>query len=145
MDLDSLAEAAAAQLQLHTPPLQQDNEIRPSAEAEEDHVTIHGIFSPSEIRVLRELFSASGAYKLQHKKILTLQDVSYDQKLIIQQSSKYNTLFPCPHGWFFDGQLYLNFNGDRQVMRPDIDRLIELYIDDENKRIQEYNLLLTDL
>jgi hypothetical protein len=34
MDLDSLAEAAAAHFQQHTPPLQQDNEIRPSAEAE---------------------------------------------------------------------------------------------------------------
>lgn len=114
-------------------------------EEKEDHVTIHGVFSPSEIHVLRELLAASGTYKLQYKKVLTLQDVTYDQRLIIQQSTKYNTLFPCPHGWFFDGQLYLNFNGDRQVLRPDIDRLVELYIHDENKRIQEYNLLLTDL
>ena len=116
-----------------------------SEKKNEDHVTIHGIFSPSEIHVLRELLAASGTYKLQYKKVLTLQDVTYDQRLIIQQSTKYNTLFPCPHGWFFDGQLYLNFNGDRQVLRPDIDRLVELYIHDENKRIQEYNLLLTDL
>ena len=126
-----------------------DDHCRPAAttseKEKEDHVTIHGVFSPSEIHVLRELLAASGTYKLQYKKVLTLQDVTYDQRLIIQQSTKYNTLFPCPHGWFFDGQLYLNFNGDRQVLRPDIDRLVELYIHDENKRIQEYNLLLTDL
>jgi hypothetical protein len=131
-----------------------DDDGRPAAtaaatttakEEKEDHVTIHGVFSSSEIHVLRELLAASGTYKLQYKKVLTIQDVTYDQRLIIQQSSKYNTLFPCPHGWFFDGQLYLNFNGDRQVVRPDIDRLVELYIHDENKRIQEYNLLLTDL
>ena len=125
-----------------------DDHCRPATSVEEekeDHITIHGVFTPSEIHVLRELLAASGTYKLQYKKVLTLQDVTYDQRVIIQQSTKYNTLFPCPHGWFFDGQLYLNFNGDRQVLRPDIDRLVELYIHDENKRIQEYNLLLTDL
>ena len=111
----------------------------------EDRVIIHGVFSPSEIAVVKELLKASVTYKLQKKHNVTVADITYDQKLFIQQSHKYNSSFPCPHGWFFDGQLYLNFNGERQVIRPDIDRLIELYIDDENKKIQEYNLLLNHL
>ncbi|CAM9889768.1 unnamed protein product, partial [Heterosigma akashiwo] len=44
---------------------------------------------------------------------------------------------PLPEGWFFDGSVYVDINGNRLTHRPDIDHFIEKFIETENRRISD--------
>jgi hypothetical protein len=37
-----------------------------------------------------------------------------------------------PEGWFFDGTYYLSYNGDKEVVHPNLEFIINLFVEEEN-------------
>jgi len=125
--------------------------VRPAASAlaiEEklgDDLIVQGIFGVQEETLLKDLFKMCAQYKLNPKPLLTVDRVSERDRHAVQRNAKYSNKFELPGGWWYDGQSYINLNGDRKQLRPDIEQLLNLYIEDENTKIAEYNSLLSDL
>lgn len=46
---------------------------------------------------------------------------------------------PPPDNFFFDGNYYIDSDGTRMIRHPYLEQEIELYIEDENERIGEFN------
>ena len=44
-----------------------------------------------------------------------------------------------PDGWFFNGYMYLNYEGVVQPEHPNLEMIIKNYIDEENSQIGDYN------
>lgn len=44
-----------------------------------------------------------------------------------------------PDGWFFNGYLYLNWDGKTQETHPNLEGIIKMYIDEMNSEIGDYN------
>ena len=44
-----------------------------------------------------------------------------------------------PDGWFFNGYMYLNFEGVVQPEHPNLEMIIKNYIDEQNSQIGDYN------
>lgn len=44
-----------------------------------------------------------------------------------------------PEGWFFNGYMYLNFDGIQQPDHPNIEAIIKVYLDEQNSQIGDYN------
>jgi hypothetical protein len=44
-----------------------------------------------------------------------------------------------PDGWFFNGYLYLNYDGITQEEHPNLEAIIKAYVDEQNAEIGEYN------
>ena len=105
-------------------------------------ITIQGIFSKKEINFLTEIFKISSQYKLPNKELLTIESVTTEQSLNIQNMTKYSSQCTLPGNWWFDGHSYIDINGMKRLLRPDIDKLLALYIHDENLKIREYNEML---
>jgi hypothetical protein len=52
---------------------------------------------------------------------------------------------PLPPGYWYDGQFYLDHQGQRYELRPDIDEIIQDYMERENKKRSLYNSWLEEL
>lgn len=105
---------------------------------------VQGIFSCDEVALLKAMFELCVQHKLKPRSLISAENVSVSQQLALQSSdSKYNVAYnTLPSGWWFDGQGYVNINGTRRQLRPDINCLIDSYIIDENAKIVKYNALL---
>lgn len=44
-----------------------------------------------------------------------------------------------PEGWFFNGFMYLNFDGVTQVEHPCLETIIRQYVEEVNADIGDYN------
>jgi hypothetical protein len=103
---------------------------------------VQGIFGKQEVSLLQELFQACAQYVLPPKAPLTADAVGVSDRLRIQSMPQYANQFALPGNWWFDGQAYVDINGTRRPLRPDIDKLVDLYVAAENAKIAEYNELL---
>lgn len=45
----------------------------------------------------------------------------------------------CPEGWYFDGRMYMTFEGDRKYEHPDNQKFINEYLEDANNKIKASN------
>ena len=105
-------------------------------------LTIEGIFGKQELNLLEELFCACAQYSLPQKKALTPDQVSTEQRLKIQSMPRFADQFELPGNWWYDGQFYVDINGTRRPLRPDIDVLVDAYVAVENVKIAQFNELL---
>ena len=124
--------------------------LRPTpvgAEASNSDVglVVQGVLGKQEIALLQELFAACAQFKLQPKPVLALEDVNLTDRLRVQNNDKYASQCALPGNWWYDGQTYVDISGTRRPLRPDIDKLVELYLVDENAKIAEYNALLNEI
>jgi hypothetical protein len=103
------------------------------------------VLGKQEIGLLHELFAACAQYTLPRKASLTIDQVGLSDRLRIQNTPRYADKFALPGNWWFDGQTYVDIAGTRRALRPDIDKLVEVYVDVENARIAEYNEMLLNV
>lgn len=108
-------------------------------------LVVHGVLGKQEIALLEELFAACAQFKLQPRPALALDDVNLADRLRVQNTDKYASQCALPGNWWYDGQTYVDISGTRRPLRPDIDKLVELYLVDENAKIAEYNALLDEI
>lgn len=102
-------------------------------------LNIIGCFTSNDVKYLKSLFEICVPFKLQAKNDIQFNDVSKQLYSYIEKT--YNDI-PLPSGWWFDGLGYIDIHGTRLNNRPDIDNLIQHYIQDKNKEIHEYNQIL---
>ena len=104
-----------------------------------------GCFTARQAALLRQLLHLCAQYRLRPKPHLTLRDVSKAEKLSVQANPNYCNLRELPAGWWFDGVSYVDIDGTRRDLRPDIELLLEAYVQDTNARVDEYNHMLSCL
>ena len=66
----------------------------------------------------------------------TRETVSQEEIEILKEKYVSSQL---PDGWFFNGFLYLNYDGDTQVEHPNLEGIIKGYIEEQNAEIGDYN------
>jgi hypothetical protein len=105
------------------------------------NLTVQGAFvKPTEI-LLSKLFNSCEKLNLQSKCYLNHGDVTVKMREAAQL--KYcgvnHKLRALPGGWWFDGNVYLDVDGNRRQFRPDIDDILDDYLIEKNKEIEDYN------
>lgn len=115
------------------------------AEASAVGLTIQGVLGKQEVALLEELFAACAQFRLQPRAKRTPEEVTLAERLAIQLNKKYADQCALPGNWWFDGQTYVDINGTRRPLRPDIDKLVDLYLVDEHAQVAEYNALLVEM
>eukprot|EP01032_Pedospumella_encystans_P011063 gene11063-12896_t len=108
-------------------------------------LVVHGVLGKQEVALLEELFAACTQFKLHPKALLSAEEVGLAERLRVQNLTQYSSLFELPGNWWFDGQSYVDISGTRRPLRPDIDKLVDLYLVNENAKIVEYNAMLKDI
>eukprot|EP01041_Mallomonas_annulata_P000798 gene798-1550_t len=107
-----------------------------------NEMVIHGLFSDEQIILLQEIFGWCERYLLKQERHLVLKDIGPEHAEKLQEPFITDTL---PHGWFYDGSHFLDFNGNRRILRPDIDDIVLNYIEEKNSSIDEYNSILDEI
>lgn len=116
-----------------------------SASAELDALTVQGLFSSTGpvADVVRRIFSYCGVMRLQAKAFVSSSTERATADLLaIQKKYGHDDL---PSGWWYDGITYLDIEGNRREVRPDISQILEKYVAEENVKIQAYNDLLAEV
>jgi hypothetical protein len=106
---------------------------------------VQGVLGKQEVALLHDLFAACAQYRMKPKATLTAEDVSTSERARIQNDKKYSNIFELPGNWWFNGQYYIDISGNQRQLRPDIDRLVERYVVDENIKIDAYNALIAEM
>lgn len=106
--------------------------------------TLIGSFSKEALFVLQELFKACEKFQMTRKKLLRQEETNKYEKIRIQALKRFKDR-PLPAGWWFDGHFFVDHRGDNSELRPDIENIVEEYIQHENMKITDYNTLLNDL
>lgn len=115
-----------------------------TGDADTEWLTIQGTLDTDDVTLLNALLKLCATFKLQPKQTLQAGDISTTQRAVIQQDSKYKDM-PLPSGVWFDGQYYVDINGTKLDIRPDIDALLAKFLIEENRKIKVYNSLLADI
>lgn len=112
-----------------------------------DSLTVQGSFRKPTLTLLMELFSSCGTLQLQPKVYLTRGDLTTSTiKRIHSRYCETNIIDkPLPNGWWYDGNVYLDIDGNRREYRPDLELILDQYLILKNKEILEYNILLQSL
>jgi hypothetical protein len=111
------------------------------------NLTVQGAFVKSTETLLCKLFNSCEKLNLQSKSYLNHGDVTVKMREAAQL--KYcgvnHKLRALPGGWWFDGNVYLDVDGNRRPFRPDIDDILDDYLIEKNKEIEDYNNHLNDI
>lgn len=112
-----------------------------------DSLKMQGSFRKPTHALLLELFSSCGALQLKPKVDLTRDDLSTSTiKRVHSRYCEKNIMDkPLPNGWWFDGNIYLDIDGNQREYRPDLELILDQYLILKNKEILEYNTLLQSL
>lgn len=123
---------------------------------------------------MESLFRLCEQYTLPLLRHLQRGDVSLEDKLLIQKAAVHGAAMSAPPllylkpshktknsfsvefrdylrrkelpgGWWFDGQSFVEASGDRAQLRPDIDEIVQRFVDDQNVKIDKYNTMVREL
>jgi hypothetical protein len=136
------------------------SEMEGVSETMDNHFTITGTFSASDgmEQLILSLLQLTKQYYLKPKEMVRMEDFmnsdrdgSSSQSLYhleavkkIQSMTRYR-LRTLPSGFWFDGQFYLDHNGQHFELRPDIDEILDDYLKNENRKRKQYNQWLDEL
>lgn len=105
-------------------------------------LVVHGLFDDEHVRLIGDLLHHCERYKLLPVPELTKRDVPTHKKNELQSSCLTE---PLPVGWFFDGQHFIDYDGNKSSLRPDIDDIVERYLTTKNASVREYNQILNEV
>ena len=83
-----------------------------------------------------------GAYRTQLRSKLPLRTpltITKQEKKMLEEKYFCENM---PNEFYHDGYSYVDGNGNRQYEHPNLEKLIEIFIEEENARIAEYNVLI---
>ena len=115
--------------------------------SESQTLTAQGTFVRASKNILLDLFQACSVLHLVPKHLLTHSDVTakMTEKAQLKYCGVNNKLRALPGGWWFDGNVYLDLDGNQRKFRPDIDDILDLHLVELNDEIGKYNALLEQL
>lgn len=99
------------------------------------------LFGNQQIEDLKKIVSTTGGYH-------NVPNKTIDQQIVLtplQIQAKFNDHIPLPSGCWFDGEFFIDIYGNRSILRPDIDRLFEHYIQVVNGENEKYNGMLNKI
>jgi hypothetical protein len=106
-------------------------------------LVVEGIFSRADVALLTALFDLCCQRPLPRKAILVAISLTVDDKLRVQSLPKFVSR-PLPGDSWFDGHSYIDINGTRSSLRPDINEIVNEYVVDENRRTEQFNAQLVE-
>lgn len=106
-----------------------------------DHMVVHGVFSSTQLSLLRQLVKACAKHRMRRQPPLQRSDFSDIQCQRIQRQQCFRERV-LPSGWWFDGQHFVNFHGVIRALRPDIDEIMVEYLTQRNIALAQHNALL---
>lgn len=96
----------------------------------------------ADVSTLMTLFRGCAPHKLEKRAHISPSSVPRSYYPTIQ--STYAEV-PVPAGWWFDGVGYVDVHGTRLDCRPDMDALLEMYVEKKNAEIESYNDIIQDV
>ena len=108
---------------------------------------VNGSFVEATKDLLLDIFQSAGFLHLKSKPLLTHSTVTLKmmEKVQLKYCGMNNEFRDLPGGCWFDGNVYVDINGNQRRFRPDIDDILEKYFIEENKKIEDYNALFKNL
>eukprot|EP00981_Chlorochromonas_danica_P008896 scaffold2338_cov184-Ochromonas_danica.AAC.7 len=108
------------------------------------HLVISGLLNADALLVLKQLVEICEDFPLTPRPLLDLSSESLQSKAVLQkiQSVRQFAIRPLPTGYWFDGYFFVDFQGSKTELRPDINDILREYITLENDKIIRYNRLL---
>jgi hypothetical protein len=122
----------------------------------EDYIICNGLFTSNnhDQDLLQDLLRSCEKVPLSNKSLLKNDDFFYvvtnttantekreynmAKVIAIQNIRKYREM-ELPNGCWFDGSFFIDHTGGRYELRPDIDRIIDDYINHENNKRRQFN------
>ena len=108
---------------------------------------IQGSFTSASEAMLRRLVLVCEQRPLLRKIPVTRDSLSPQD--ITNAQIKYcglnNQKLALPGGWWFDGNVYLDVNGNKRPYRPDIEDILVDYLIEKNKIVDQFNQHIRDL
>jgi len=116
-----------------------------------------GCLAEGEDKLLKQLYSTCLLQPVPLHKLMSSKDASeilgsmnnYSpyikseaHDLLMKIHAKYAPSVPLPSGCWFDGEFYMDFHGARTNIRPDIDKLVDMYIADYNSNAVKHNKMV---
>ena len=97
------------------------------------------IWTYGEVNIhCQDLFSQVLSTPLPHLSRRGRDQVSIKERSKVEKKAMKENR-PLPEGILFDGRSYVDFTGKRFEKRPDIEELVDEYLEKENLSIDEYN------
>lgn len=92
--------------------------------------------NPSSDGLIREILKC-GRTQLNQKKTLRTKESITEEEVEMLKDKYVSSMLP--DGWFFNGFMYLNFDGVVQVEHPNLELILKTYLDEQNSEIGDYN------
>ena len=115
--------------------------IRPYDDANNggvNHLYMHGACNDSDTSLFRDLIKQCKLFRLKTKELLRITDLTDNVLYGIQNKYSHKPV-EC---WWFDGTMYVDINGNKRMLRPDINDVANAYIEVENVKIKKFNQML---
>jgi hypothetical protein len=77
-------------------------------------------------------------FRLKTNELLRITDLTDNVLYGIQNKYSHKPV----EGWWFDGTMYVDINGNKRMLRPDINDVANAYIEIENVKIKKFNQML---
>lgn len=108
------------------------------------HLVVSGLLDADALSVLNQLVEICEDFPLTPRPLLDLSSESLQSKAVLQkiQSMRQFAIRPLPAGYWYDGFFFVDFQGSKTELRPDINDILREYIALENDKIIRYNRLL---
>ena len=104
-------------------------------------LTVQGSFTGGSDALLHQLAAACAQHPLRTKPPITRGALAARDILLAQVKycGKNHTKRPLPGGWWFDGNVYLDVNGNQRPYRPDIEDILDEHLAVLNREVTAYN------
>ena len=86
--------------------------------------------------VLRELFKCCRTQPKARRVLRTRESLTEEEVEMLKDRFVSSML---PDGWFFNGFMYLNYEGVVQQEHPNLEAIIRTFVDEQNSEIGDFN------
>lgn len=86
--------------------------------------------------IIKEILKCSRTQLKQKRMLRTRENVTEEEIEMLKDKFVSSML---PDGWFFNGYMYLNYDGIVQQEHPNLEAIIKQFVDEQNAQIGDYN------
>lgn len=86
--------------------------------------------------LVREVLKTCRSQLREKKVVRTVADLKAEE---IESIVTKNCGDHLPEGWYFDGRMYMNYDGQYKTEHPNLQFLLSQYLEEENSVVGDYN------
>ncbi len=110
-----------------------------------NQLVVQAVLDNESAALLEDVFALCGKYRLPHKPLRTRKDLTSKEEEQVHQQNEHVPLGESAANWTYDGYGYVDYIGNRRTLRPDIEPMLEAYVEKQNERIREYNVMVEEV